>query len=705
MLERRRLELWGGFECSVVRVRDSFRNLITETGHTERIEDLAQLKSLGIKRIRYPIVWETIAPDKPDVCDWAWHDRRLSELRSLGIEPIAGLLHHGSGPAYTSLLDPNFPLLFARHAQRVTARYPWIKLFTPVNEPLTTARFTCLYGHWHPHRRNLRSFLRATLNQCKAVVLAMRAIRLVTPAAELLQTEDLGKVFSTPALSYQAEFENERRWLSLDLLCGRVDRQHPLYETLLANGITDRELGFFLEWRCAPDLVGINHYVTSDRFLDECTQKYPLHYAGGNGRQEYADVEAARVNVGATQFGWKARLSEAWVRYRLPLVATEVHLGCTREDQLRWLAEAWTAAKELRAAGQDIRAVTVWALLGSQDWSSLLVQRRGHYEPGAFDIRSTPPRKTAIASAAEAYAKTGSFSHPVLAGQGWWRREARYYTACPDARPENCAWDAPQIVIVGSPRVGLAVLLHDICQRRGLASSIVAPRRIGLRAAPIDAEIASLRAWAVVSVHAAVGGPEAGLESTKQLAAACARACIPLVHISSDAVFDGQLGRAYVENDVLSPVSPRAKEGACVEKIVQERCLDALVIRSGMIFGLESERTPGDRVADSPYPGLGERDIISGSFAPDLLDATLDLLIDGERGIWHLTNPGQIEAGEFWRTLGRRSRLHFESSGPKNHALDSERGQIMPSLDDALARYLDASNSGRDEERFHAAAE
>jgi dTDP-4-dehydrorhamnose reductase len=83
----------------------------------------------------------------------------------------------------------------------------------------------------------------------------------------------------------------------------------------------------------------------------------------------------------------------------------------------------------------------------------------------------------------------------------------------------------------------------------------------------------------------------------------------------------------------------------------------------------------------------------------------LDLLIDGERGIWHLANPGQIEAGEFWRTLGSRSRLHFKSSGPNNYALDSERGQIMPSLDDALARYLDASNSGRDEERFRAAAE
>ncbi|NJK72614.1 MAG: phospholipid carrier-dependent glycosyltransferase, partial [Synechococcaceae cyanobacterium SM2_3_60] len=55
-------------------------------------------------------------------------------------------------------------------------------------------------------------------------VVGQQAIRQVNPAAKLVQTEDLGKNFSTPLLAYQAEFENQRRWLSFDLLCGRVDR-------------------------------------------------------------------------------------------------------------------------------------------------------------------------------------------------------------------------------------------------------------------------------------------------------------------------------------------------------------------------------------------------------------------------------------------------------------------------------------------------
>ncbi len=135
------LELWAGFECSVVRIANSYRNQITETGHSERLEDLAAVRSLGIKTLRYPVVWETVAPDKPDACDWTRSDERMGELARLGIEPVVGLLHHGSGPKYTNLLDRNFPSLFARYAQRVAARYPWVTLFTPINEPLTTARF------------------------------------------------------------------------------------------------------------------------------------------------------------------------------------------------------------------------------------------------------------------------------------------------------------------------------------------------------------------------------------------------------------------------------------------------------------------------------------------------------------------------------------------------------------------------------------
>jgi dTDP-4-dehydrorhamnose reductase len=340
-----KLELWGGLECTVVQIGNEFRNQVEETGHLQRITDLDAVAALGIRTLRYPVVWETIAPDDPDVCDWAWTNERFARLRELGINPIAGLVHHGSGPRYTSLIDPNFPELLARHAERVARRYPWVEMFTPVNEPLTTARFSGLYGHWHPHGRDYATFLRALVVECRATVVAMRAIRRVTPGAKLVQTEDMGKVFSTPRLRYQADLENERRWLSLDLLCGRVDRAHPWHEIFVQNGIAEEELDFFLEADGAPDIIGINHYLTSERYLDERLERYPECFHGGNGRDRYADVEAVRMDLPAEELGFKARLAEVWERYGRPIAVTEAHHGSTREDQVRWLMEVWRGSK------------------------------------------------------------------------------------------------------------------------------------------------------------------------------------------------------------------------------------------------------------------------------------------------------------------------------------------------------------------------
>ncbi len=152
----RPLELWGGPECTVARIGDAFRDQCLETGHGDRIDDLDRIAALGIRTLRYPVLWETISPHRPEEADFAWHDERLGRLSALGIRAIAGLCHHGSGPRYTDMLDPAWPDLLARHAARVAERYPHIELYTPVNEPLTTARFSGLYGHWSPHGTDYR---------------------------------------------------------------------------------------------------------------------------------------------------------------------------------------------------------------------------------------------------------------------------------------------------------------------------------------------------------------------------------------------------------------------------------------------------------------------------------------------------------------------------------------------------------------------
>lgn len=460
------LQVWTGVECSIVRVKDAVRNQLVETGHFDRDADLDLLAGLGVKTVRYPVLWELV--EAREGCDdWTWLDRRLERLRELGVSPIAGLLHHGSGPPWTHVLAPDFPHRLAAMAGRVANRYPWLKYFTPINEPATTARMGGLYGTWFPHAADEATFLRLLTAQCDAVSKAMAAIRSVIPDAQLVQTEDFGRTFATRRLEYQARYENERRWLSLDLLCGRVDDRHPFHTRLLSSDVDPHCLRELADEPCAPDIVGVDYYLTSDRFLDHRTTRYRGEFPGGNGEDVYVDVAAVRSDAPADELGLENRLTEVWERYRLPVAAGEVHNGCTRDEQLRWFMESWQAAQNCLAKGVDVRAVTAWALFGSFDWNSLMTRQDGYYECGVFDSRMTPPRPSVVAEALSALAHGGTFSHPALDQTGWWRR------------PVRSVDPASRLVLQSvGPRISV---LNECCQHRRLRT--VSSRRLSPRGA------------------------------------------------------------------------------------------------------------------------------------------------------------------------------------------------------------------------------
>src|SRR5690606_6931915 len=114
--------------------------------------------------------------------------------------------------------------------------------------------------------------------------------------AMLVHTEDLGMIHSSPLLRYQADFENERKWFGIDLLCGKVDKEHPLRKFVTDHGISEEELNYFQQNSCVPSILGFNYYITSERYLDENVEHYPFHKPGGNGIHQYVDVEAIRCD-------------------------------------------------------------------------------------------------------------------------------------------------------------------------------------------------------------------------------------------------------------------------------------------------------------------------------------------------------------------------------------------------------------------------
>lgn len=712
----RPLELWGGVECTVNRVGDRYADQVRRTGHDARPEDLERFAALGFRTLRYPVLWERVAPDGLDRAEWRWTDDRLHRLRALGIRPVAGLIHHGSGPRGTSLLDPAFPDALSAYAAAVARRYPWLEDYTPVNEPLTTARFSALYGHWYPHGQDPRAFVGALINQVDATVRAMRAIRTVNPRARLIQTEDAGRTFSTPLLAYQARFENHRRWLTFDLLAGRVGRQHPLWRWLLDHAAPRRTLDALVDSPCASDVIGLNYYLTSDRYLDERVDRYPGRSPGGNGRHTYVDVEAVRAMPSGIA-GHRRVLRDAWHRYGVPLAITEAHAGCTREDQVRWLLEAWEGAAAARADGADVRAVTVWALLGSFDWCSLVCRDDGVYEPGAFDVRSNTPRLTALGRLARALAAQG-VPDGAIGGTGWWRRPERL-TAAADVSPvrksRHCGASAPPIVIAGAGGT-LGSAIARACAARGLPHLALSRQDCDItEPGAVSRAVQRLRPWAVINaaghvrVDAAEGEPDACLrlnaDGAAALAGACAGAGVRFVTFSSDLVFDGELQRPYVEEDAPRPLSVYGLSKLEAERRVLEVLADALVIRTSAFFGPVDRHNfvtlslqalaRGERV-------LAAQDVVvSPTYVPDLADATLDLLLDGERGVWHLANAGQVTWYELAARAARAAgldvagvtgvpmqQLGWRAPRPAFSALSSSRGRQMPDLESALARYL-----------------
>jgi dTDP-4-dehydrorhamnose reductase len=350
--------------------------------------------------------------------------------------------------------------------------------------------------------------------------------------------------------------------------------------------------------------------VTSDRFLDERSGRYPAFSIGSNGRDAYADVEAVRV-VPNFEPGWEFLLQQAWQRYRIPLVLSEVHLGCTREEQLRWFHQAWCASQRALSKGVDIRAVTAWALFGSYNWNTLLTADTGHYEPGAFDARAAPPRPTAVAGLLRDLLAGTDTRHPVLESQGWWNRQRRLVSDdCTLAQtPKSGSLErreTAQPVLVLASNHSLGETIVQACEARGLEYVELSSEQLDMSDLEALVEVLQRHSpWAVVNaagsshVNGGQGIPDrCGHEwgwSAQSLALATARCALPLLTFSFQAVRDA----------ARIPALRRNARALCLLSAEGRRLKIVL---------------------------------------PDLINAGLDLLIDGECGLWQLSSPGAERA-------------------------------------------------------------
>jgi dTDP-4-dehydrorhamnose reductase len=155
----------------------------------------------------------------------------------------------------------------------------------------------------------------------------------------------------------------------------------------------------------------------------------------------------------------------------------------------------------------------------------------------------------------------------------------------------------------------------------------------------------------------------------------------------------------------VSPLGVYARSKAEGERAVLAAHLGALVVRTSALFGPWDERNFVSRVLRALRGGnvfpAAEDVTVTPSYAPDLIHATLDLLIDGERGVWHLAHPDPVTWADLARSAARSAgldpkgvegrpatALDWRAPRPPYSALGSDRGCLLPSLDVGLSRYL-----------------
>ena len=704
-------ELWGGIECTINRVNDKYRDQLLLAGHYTRPGDIERFAELGIQKLRYPVLWERHEPTQNQMIDWSWTNKQLNAIRNNKIDPIVGLLHHGSGPRFTNLRDENFPAKFAAYAARVATKFPWVMNYTPINEPLTTARFSGLYGLWYPHGTDEKSFTEILLNQVKAIIVAMQAIRKINPGAQLIQTEDLSKTHSTALLQYQANFENERRWLTYDLLCGKIDRQHFFWDHFISLGIPESTLQFFVENPCPPAINGFNYYVTSERYLDEQIENYPRSTHGGNNKHVYADTEA--VQTGHI-IGLAGLLTEAWQRYQLPMAVTECHLSCSREEQVRWLKETWDTCCTLKKEGIVIKALTAWSLLGAYDWNSLLTMENNHYESGVYDISNHQVRPTALAKMIRSFSANGYYNHPLFSQQGWWHRKD-----IKNAESINCGNQAKEIkpiLIIGKTGT-LGQAFMQICQQRLLPFIAIGRDDVNiLEETSFRSLIDRHKPWAIINASGYVKVDEAEVNPDECFAinatapAIMAKLCkqygIHFMTFSSDLVFDGSKRSPYLEADAVLPLNVYGESKAEGERLILAENSSSLIIRTSAFFGPWDQYNFVYEVINSLkkdqelcFPGDV---IVSPTYVPDLCHTAMDLFIDEEEGIWHLSNDGMTSWSAFAGIIAERTgfkknklvtkpliEMGWKASRPLYSVLQSDKGIKLPHFENALGRFIE----------------
>ena len=329
--------------------------------------DFDLVEEIGIGFLRYgpPIHTTWLAPGK---FDWDFADLTMRDLHRRNIVPIVDLCHFGVPDWVGDFQNPDFCHLFADYAAAFATRYPWVQLYTPVNEMFICALFSGKYGWWNEGLTTDRGFVTALNHLVKANVLSMKLILDIRPDAIFIQSESSEYFHAEdPKAIGTAEMYNQLRFLSLDLNYGRRV-ESDMFEYLMANGMAREDYQFFLDNRFKQHcIMGNDYYITNE------------HRVGADGQSRAA----------GEVFGYDGITWQYYDRYRLPVMHTETNISDNAEGTaaVNWLWKQWASVLRVRNDGVPITGFTWYSLTDQVDWDTALREDNGTVNPlGLYDL-------------------------------------------------------------------------------------------------------------------------------------------------------------------------------------------------------------------------------------------------------------------------------------------------------------------------------
>lgn len=328
--------------------------------------DILRAREAGCRVLRYGIRWYVVNP-RPRQWDWSSLDGPMELMRHLEMEPIVDLFHFGVPEWLTNgVMSSMFPDFQAELCREFVRRYPWVRWYTPTNEPYIAAQFGGEHGHWYPFQHGTRNFVWAMRNVARGLSEGWREISRERPDARMMVSDTCEYHHALDDASRSlAELRNERRFLMHDLYAGRVDRDHPMRGYLLQHGLLEHDVWWFHENPAPLDVVGLDYYPHSE------------HQYRANEHGEILDETRTREG----QLGPGRLARQYWERFRRPLVFAET--GSPEEDTRRtaWLDLLISEIRTVRGEGVPVIGLTWWGLIDQVDWSSNLRRFDYHIDP------------------------------------------------------------------------------------------------------------------------------------------------------------------------------------------------------------------------------------------------------------------------------------------------------------------------------------